>query len=281
MLEFMDLKGITTDATNRQNVYCNYHFHYQFELLLVWDGEVKVKISGKEYTLHRGDIAFSLPFEPHSYFTEESSRSICFVFAPEIVSSFYKIVNLKKNHKNAFALDPDLFKYLERMCIADRRTIHNFPPPVSDAERMGMIYLLLSQIDRNCPLTEGNASAENTELGDIVLKHLSQHFLEPISLESVAAELGYNKSYLSRIVKEQTGKGFTNHLTSLRIFHAARLIEIAAESGSDISFSEVAFECGFNNIRSFNRGFKMIIDETPSKYLSNHRKHTKQQRSSN
>jgi AAA+ ATPase superfamily predicted ATPase len=67
----------------------------------------------------------------------------------------------------------------------------------------------------------------------------------------------------------------------LRIFHAARLIEIAAESGNDISFSEVAFECGFGNIRSFNRGFKMITDETPSKYLSNHRKHTKQQRSSN
>ena len=61
MLEFMDLKGITTDATNRQNVYCNYHFHYQLELLLVWDGEVKVKIAGKEYLLHRGDMAFRSP----------------------------------------------------------------------------------------------------------------------------------------------------------------------------------------------------------------------------
>ncbi|MBO4979259.1 MAG: helix-turn-helix transcriptional regulator [Clostridia bacterium] len=281
MLEFMDLKGITADATNYQNVYCNYHFHYQFELLLVWDGEVNVKISGKEYTLHRGDVAFSLPFEPHSYFTEESSRSICYVFAPEIVSSFYKIINQKKNHKNAFSLDPDLFRYMEKTCVSNQRSIHKTRPSVSETEQMGTIYLLLSQIDRHCPLVEENGDTENTELGDVALKYLSQHFLEPISLESVAGALGYNKSYLSRIVKEQTGKGFANHLISLRIFHAARLIEIAAESGSEVSFSEIAFECGFNNIRSFNRGFKMITDETPSKYWANHRKHTKLQRSSN
>ena len=269
----MDLKDITTDVSNRQNVVCNYHFHYQFEFLIVRSGEIKVKISGKEYLLHRGDVAFSLPFEPHSYTTSEASRSICFVFAPEVISAFYKIINLGKGHRNAFALDEDLFTYIERMCASEQI----YTPELSSTEKVGMLYLLLSQIDRKCPLPSGDTVTDNTDLCDITLKYLSKHFLEPISLDSVAKELGYNKSYLSRAVKEQSGMGFVSHLTSLRIFHAARLIELAADSGEEISFSEIAFECGFGNIRSFNRSFKTIIGETPSKYSSNHKKHIKQQ----
>ena len=55
MLEFMDIDGVDTDATDRKNVCCNYHFHYPFEFLIVWEGEVKAKISGKEYLLSRGE----------------------------------------------------------------------------------------------------------------------------------------------------------------------------------------------------------------------------------
>lgn len=267
MLEFMDIDGVITDATNRKNVSCNYHFHYPFEFLIVWEGEVKVKISGKEYLLHRGDVAYSLPFEPHSYTTKESSSSLCIVFAPEVISSFYKVVNPTQTHKNAFALDADLFHYMERVCKRE----------ISGTEKVGILYLLLSQIDRNCPPSDTGDVSENTELCDLTLKYLSHHFLEPISLDSVARDLGYNKSYLSRAVKEQSGMGFVRHLTSLRVFHAARLIELAADTNDDLSFSAIAFECGFGNIRSFNRSFKAIIGETPSTYSANHKKHIKQQ----
>ncbi len=277
MLELMDLKGITTDATNRQNVSCNYHFHYQFEFLIVWDGEVKVKISGREYNLHRGDVAFALPFEPHSYVTKEKSNSGCFVFAPEVVSSFYKMIHFKKVLKNAFALDADLFHYIERIFCRENL----YTPRISNAEKTGILYLLLSQIERNCPVLDDRGIGEDTNLCDITLKYLSQHFLEQVSLESVAKALGYNKSYLSRAVKEQSGKGIASHLLSLRIFHAVYLIEQAAETNKEIAFSSLALECGFNNIRSFNRGFKMITNETPSKYLSNHKRHIKQQRHAN
>jgi len=271
MLEFMDLNGITVDATNRQNVSYHYHFHYQLEFLIVWSGTVRARISGNEYILHRGDISFALPFEPHSYITEEDSISGCFVFAPEIVSSFYKIIHFKKVHKNAFKLDPNLFNYIEQVFCQN----HLYTLKISNTEKIGILYLLLSQVEHNCPNLD-NSSSGNADLCDITLKYLSQHFLEPISLESVARSLGYNKSYLSRRIKEQSGKGFAHHLISLRIFHAVHLIEQAADTNREISFSEIALECGFNNIRSFNRCFKIIVNDTPSKYLLNHKKHKHQ-----
>ena len=267
MLEFMDIDGVDTDATDRKNVCCNYHFHYPFEFLIVWEGEVKAKISGKEYILSRGDVAFSLPFEPHSFTTKDTSDSLCIIFAPEVISSFYNVVNPNQSHQNVFKLDADLFHYVEKLCKRE----------ISRTEKLGILYLLLSQMDRNSPLSDASKVSENTELCDLTLKYLSHHFLESISLDSVAKELGYNKSYLSRAVKEQSGIGFVRHLMSLRVFHAARLIELAADTNDGTSFSEIAFECGFGNIRSFNRSFKEIIGETPSKYLYNHKKHIKQQ----
>lgn len=267
MLEFMDIDGIVTDVTERKNVSFNYHFHYPFEFLIVWNGEVKAKVSGKEHILRRGDVAFSLPFEPHSYTTTDTSDSLCIIFAPEVISSFYNVVNPGQSHQNVFKLDSDLFHYIEKLCKRE----------MSRTEKVGILYLLLSQIDRSCPPTDASKVSENTELCDLTLKYLSQHFLEPISLDLVARELGYNKSYLSRAVKEQSGMGFVRHLMSLRVFHAARLIELAADTNDGTSFSEIAFECGFGNIRSFNRSFKEIIGETPSKYLYNHKKHIKQQ----
>jgi len=277
MLEFMDLTGIATEATTRYNVTCNYHFHYQFELLLVRDGIVHARISGKDYTLHRGELAFSFPFEPHSYTTDGISHSVCFVFAPEIVSSFYPFIRIHNTIHNAFALDPDLFRYIERVSHTEDVTAEIGIPKISEIEKSGIISLLLSQIEQHCPAPDDAVAAENTKSGDIALKYLSQHFLEPITLESAAKELGYNKSYLSRTIKAQTGKGFAQHLIGLRIFHAAQLIELSSKAEGESSLSQIALECGFNNIRSFNRNFKMIMGETPSQYLSNHKVHTKQQ----
>lgn len=276
MLEFMDLMDITIEATNRRDVHCNYHFHYPFELMLVWSGTIHAQISGKDYILHRGEAAFALPFEPHSFSTEGGSRSICFVFAPEIVTSFYENLRLNKGIHHAFLLDPDLFRYIERTCVSEDAYIPDAAPKVSEIEKNGIISLLLSQIERHCPLPDDGFITTSAKSVDIALKYLSQHFLQPISLESAAKELGYNKSYLSRIIKEQTGKGFAQHLIGLRIYHAAQLIEHASEAKGTSSLSQIALECGFNNIRSFNRNFKMIMGETPSQYFSNHKMHTRQ-----
>ncbi len=65
----------------------------------------------------------------------------------------------------------------------------------------------------------------------------------------------------NRFIKKRTGKTFIEYLNDVRIGYASRkLIE------RDLSVSEIAFMCGFNNIANFNRVFKKNKNRTPTKY---------------
>jgi len=65
----------------------------------------------------------------------------------------------------------------------------------------------------------------------------------------------------NRFIKKRTGKTFIEYLNDVRIGYASRkLIE------RDLSVSEIAFMCGFNNIANFNRVFKKCKNRTPTKY---------------
>jgi len=64
-----------------------------------------------------------------------------------------------------------------------------------------------------------------------------------------------------RYFKKYTKKTFTQFVNDFRIRQAIRLIAVG-----DKSISEIASEVGYNNFSHFNKQFKKVTGETPSKY---------------
>jgi AraC-like DNA-binding protein len=82
-----------------------------------------------------------------------------------------------------------------------------------------------------------------------------------LSLEMAAENACLNRFYFSHFLKERTGQSFYEHLSRARLQRAERsLIE------SEIPVTEIAYNCGFNSISSFNRLFKAYTGTTPSVY---------------
>lgn len=95
----------------------------------------------------------------------------------------------------------------------------------------------------------------------LVYELVQKRFSEKISLEEVSEATLMSPVSFNRFIKKRTGKTFVNYLNDIRIGYAARwLVE------KDLSISEIAFKCGFNNIANFNRVFKSIKKITPSQY---------------
>ncbi|WP_394801022.1 helix-turn-helix transcriptional regulator [Niabella ginsengisoli] len=63
--------------------------------------------------------------------------------------------------------------------------------------------------------------------------------------------------------KKATNITFSEFVNRYRIHKAAALLH------QDKSISEVCFECGFNNVTYFNKIFKQVMHETPSKLKRN------------
>ena len=93
-----------------------------------------------------------------------------------------------------------------------------------------------------------------------VLAILGRRFAEPdFSAHKLAAAAGLSERYVNELLYE-AGASFTSRLNELRLRKAAELLAHRGER----RISDIAFECGFNDLSYFNRCFRRRFGLTPS-----------------
>lgn len=80
-------------------------------------------------------------------------------------------------------------------------------------------------------------------------------------MTTISQELYLNSGYISRMLKEQTGKNFTDILAEIRVEKAVWLLE-----NTDLYVYEIAAEVGYQNLKYFYQIFKKITGKTPNDY---------------
>ena len=85
--------------------------------------------------------------------------------------------------------------------------------------------------------------------------------MEDITLEEVAAQIGFSKFHFSRLFRQFTDTAFYDYLCARRIKTAEALL---LEPG--LSITEIALQSGFASISTFNRVFKKFKECTPTEF---------------
>lgn len=84
-----------------------------------------------------------------------------------------------------------------------------------------------------------------------------------LSLESLAAEVGTNRTYLSKTINSFSGKNFSSYVDSYRIREAVRIIE---SSPKKAVIKQIAEAVGYNSTPVFYKAFTKEIGLAPGKY---------------
>lgn len=108
---------------------------------------------------------------------------------------------------------------------------------------------------KNSNLKDGYSHHENV----ISILRLIEQDHKEISLAKAAKKLGYNKNYLSNMVKEKTGLTFTQLVTKQRLNRARLLLDTTNQS-----ISHIIQEVGFTNKTYFYKEYKKAYQELPS-----------------
>ena len=97
----------------------------------------------------------------------------------------------------------------------------------------------------------------------MIYKHINENFQRHISLSEISEKVSMSIPAFCRYFKKVTGKTFTKLVNEYRIVHATKLL-----SESQMSITDISFECGFNNFSHFNKLFKEFTGNSASKYRS-------------
>jgi len=93
-----------------------------------------------------------------------------------------------------------------------------------------------------------------------VLQIMVKRFSEPdFSAQRLATAAGLSERYVNELLFE-AGASFTTRLNELRLRRAADLLA----HGNQRRISDIAFECGFNDLSYFNRCFRRRFGLTPT-----------------
>jgi len=92
-------------------------------------------------------------------------------------------------------------------------------------------------------------------------EYVEQSYSEPISLKKAASIAALESSYFSSYFRAKVGITFTDWLRQVRIRKAMELMK-----AGDFSITEVAYEVGFGDLRTFERAFKQYTRRTPREF---------------
>lgn len=134
-------------------------------------------------------------------------------------------------------------------------------PPFS-SEAMHSLILELMRLCARGRLVEATGDERHTQAILEVRRQLSEHFDRPWTVGEMAAELGLSENRFSFLYKRYCGEAPQRDLTAFRMQHAFHLVRNQPE----ISISDIAEVCGYDDPLYFSRVFKRFFGRAPSTY---------------
>lgn len=106
-----------------------------------------------------------------------------------------------------------------------------------------------------------NSFSYNSRRVEKVMHYLNTNFDKEITLAEAAKIASMTEVAFSRFFKTRTGKTFIDTLNEIRLGHASRFLIDTTQH-----VTEIAYNCGFNNMSNFNRIFKKKKNCTPKEF---------------
>ncbi len=103
--------------------------------------------------------------------------------------------------------------------------------------------------------------ASNENIIDDIISYTDRNYMQPLTLEDLAAQFGYNSGYLGRLFTRTTGTGYNYYLNECRIKKAREFL-----SEGKYKVYEVAQLVGYNDVDYFSKKFRKHAGMTPAEF---------------
>ncbi len=272
---FETMDGIAIDRTVRDYEFTmpDKHFHEQYELYYLLEGQRYYFIEDKTYLVNAGNLVLI----DHNQIHKTSSAGkpyhdrIVIEFSGDLIAPFFALFNdfsiddLYHRFYGVITLSKEHQDYVKTSLLSIATEIHK-----KDFSYKSIAYMKLSQLlvfiyrcaEQN--ILSLNADVPQTlkhqKIQEITL-YINENYTEVKSLDDLAKYFYISKCYLSRIFKETTGFTVNEYINIYKVKKAQSLL-----AHSDYNITQIANLLGYSNIMYFEKAFKKYTEMTPLKY---------------
>jgi AraC-like DNA-binding protein len=226
--------------------------HHRYVFIAVLDGHCRISVDGASHVLSAGEGVVVFPYQLHHYELRggEERSWLCFSFD---CGSSHWLQHLKNR---SFALASEQWRSLEEVLGLWLEGEED-----TSVRLLLQAALLLQRVSPRTAMRKPSANGSRSPLVDQVHRLLVEAKAEPLSLRSIAEQVGLSESHLRRKFLESSGVSIGKYLRQCR----ARLAAAQLDAGS-MTLTEIAWEYGYGSLANFSRAFRRETGMSPREY---------------
>lgn len=244
-----------------------YHWHVEYEIIRILTGSLHVTMDEKEFTASSGDIVFVNSGILHSGIPSDcvyqcivfdmnaflKNNPRCSTYIKQIIDhSAFIYHHFTSKNQQVHQIVWDIFNAMESQktgyeLIVFGELYHFFGVVFSEK-----LYFSDSPQDRR----------DYRKIMQLkkVLDYMEANYSSPVTLEQLSASVNMSPKYFCRFFYHMTHRTPIDYLNYQRIEHASYQL-----ATTDASVTEVAYNCGFNDLSYFIKTYKKYKGITPGK----------------
>lgn len=272
-LTFSEDRLINTSHTVAKTYTNLVHWHPFAEILLSLAEGNEVELNFRKYEMAPNDFIISYPGDLHTIRNVSLDSFLLVQFPLELVTVVPEFNSIRQLMERSPYCRYDVSDIqIGKMVMTIKKIVNSTKDSRSFREAYSYSLLLKffsyygkwcleNRIDENDVVND--AYYKSSKLMAEACLYISQNCAEALTIDDVAKKIGISKSYFSHLFKDYLQMTFVDYLTRERIRRAESMFLDRKKKIIDI-----AFECGFTSISSFNRSFRKTKGISPREFRS-------------
>ena len=244
-----------------------WHWHHDFEFIIMLRGRITVQTLQTQTEMTEGDFYLLHPREVHRITSDSMNNEIGLVqINPTFCESYYPPLQrlefidpfISSDFADPFA---GLIRKMMVCLLSDsNRSEHN---PLHHMAQINALFYGCVECFAVELHYESHVQMRNKNQESIVkiLDFLHSSYMDSVTLQDLANYVNLDRAYLSRYFKKMFSINFSTYLTEIRLNHVAFLLRQTSRSVTDIAYSS-----GFSDLRTFNKHFLKKFQCSPHEY---------------
>lgn len=227
----------------------------KFILHYVIDGQGKLCLRNKEYSISGGEIFVIYPEELAYYEADENNpwRYLWVIFQGDKAEEVLRELGITESEPMFMPKESgsEILKCMEKLLYEHEQELLT----------MGNMYALLQTMRNHSAIQKESKSELWQDYVQKIKRYIEYRYVEDVRISELAEYCGLNRSYMTKYFKEAMGYSPKEYLLQYRMTKAKELL-----AREDIPVSNVAYAIGYSDPLAFSKMFRKREGLSPLEY---------------